>query len=245
MKKIILCAAVMLYSALACANDIIVTRDAKKIEASILLVSSSEVKYKEIDNPNGPTFILKTNEISSIIYQNGKVQLFHTSETQPKEEQVAMVALEQQKPQPQKASTTNDVPNIVRIDHDYFVGDREISQAELKNYYQKYCPQAYAQYKKGKGLIAGGSIIACAVSGATLGWTIAGCLPGSHRSLATTLGVTGALLVVDLGVSLPLIISGQKKANGAYDIYRHCQDKNEADFQMGVSENGLTFAISF
>lgn len=59
------------------AQDIIVTNDAQKIEAKILEVSKTEIKYKEKDNLEGPTFVLETKEISSIIYANGKVVLYN------------------------------------------------------------------------------------------------------------------------------------------------------------------------
>lgn len=58
------------------AQDIIVTRDSKRIEAKILEVSSSEVKYKEASNADGPTFVLNTSEINTIIYSNGSVKVF-------------------------------------------------------------------------------------------------------------------------------------------------------------------------
>lgn len=58
------------------AQDVIITTDAKKIEAKILEVSKSEIKYKEHDNLDGPTFILPADEISSVIYSNGKVVLY-------------------------------------------------------------------------------------------------------------------------------------------------------------------------
>lgn len=77
MKKtlfiIILCA----LSSLIWAQDIIVTRDAKRIEAKILEVSKSEVKYKDWSNTEGPTFVLDTREITSVVYSNGSVQLFN------------------------------------------------------------------------------------------------------------------------------------------------------------------------
>lgn len=80
MKKLFLFVA-LFVSTWAFAGDIIVTHDSKKIDAKILEVSKSEIKYKEIDNLDGPTFILEISEISSIIYDNGKVQLY---ESQPK-----------------------------------------------------------------------------------------------------------------------------------------------------------------
>ncbi len=60
------------------AQDIIITKDAQKIEAKILEVSSSEIKYKKQSNLEGPTFILGVEELNSIIYANGEVQVFNT-----------------------------------------------------------------------------------------------------------------------------------------------------------------------
>lgn len=56
--KVIWTMAILLCVTVSWAQDVIVTTDAKKIEAKILEVSKSEIKYKESDNPDGPTFIL-------------------------------------------------------------------------------------------------------------------------------------------------------------------------------------------
>lgn len=77
MKKLILIACALVASITLFAQDIIVTKEAKKIEAKILEVSKTEIKYKELDNLDGPTFILGTEDINSIIYSNGKVALFN------------------------------------------------------------------------------------------------------------------------------------------------------------------------
>ena len=76
-NKFLLCALALMTSLLALAQDIIVTTDAKKIEAKILEVSKAEIKYKELDNLDGPTFIIEASEISSVIYSNGKVVLYN------------------------------------------------------------------------------------------------------------------------------------------------------------------------
>ncbi|GEM_PF-6137615 len=59
------------------AQDIIITNQAKKIDANILEISASSIKYKEFDNLNGPTFVLNVDEINSIIYSNGRVVLYN------------------------------------------------------------------------------------------------------------------------------------------------------------------------
>ena len=73
MKRNILFLIILLVSILMQAQDIVITKDAKKLNVKILEVSKSEIKYKEIDNLEGPTFILETSEIVSIIYSNGNV----------------------------------------------------------------------------------------------------------------------------------------------------------------------------
>ena len=84
MKKILCCVCVLIVALYSFCQDIIVTNDAQEIEAKILEVSKSEIKYKEKDYLNGPTFILDVNEVHSIIYANGKVVLYNqTSEIKP------------------------------------------------------------------------------------------------------------------------------------------------------------------
>jgi len=87
LNKFMLCLAAVLLATAMSAQDIIVTMDAKKIEAKILEVSQTEIKYKEKNYLDGPTFILETNKISSIIYGNGQVVLYNQPESpeeQPK-----------------------------------------------------------------------------------------------------------------------------------------------------------------
>lgn len=62
------------------AQDIIVTKDAKKIEAKILEVSKNEIKYKEFNYLDGPTFVLGVEDINTIIYANGKVELYSNND---------------------------------------------------------------------------------------------------------------------------------------------------------------------
>ena len=64
------------------AVDVIITNDSRKIDARIIEVSKTEIKYKEVSNPDGPTFILSTDEISSVIYSNGTVQVYNNASKQ-------------------------------------------------------------------------------------------------------------------------------------------------------------------
>ena len=83
MKKLLSIFTISLLSVCVFAQDIIVTNKAQKIDAKILEVSTLEIRYKELDNLDGPTFILRVDEINSIIYANGKVVLYN----QPKSDE--------------------------------------------------------------------------------------------------------------------------------------------------------------
>ena len=39
-------------------------------------IGSAEVKYKEFSNPDGPIYVLETDRIIKIVYENGKVEKF-------------------------------------------------------------------------------------------------------------------------------------------------------------------------
>jgi hypothetical protein len=58
------------------AQDKIYRQNGKVIEAKIIEVGSSEIKYKEYKNPDGPIYILETDRIKKIVYENGKEEKF-------------------------------------------------------------------------------------------------------------------------------------------------------------------------
>ena len=67
------------------AQDIIVTKDSKRIDAKIEEIGTTEIKYRKANNPNGPLFVMLVSEVESIIYENGEVQSFSQSSKVKKE----------------------------------------------------------------------------------------------------------------------------------------------------------------
>ncbi|MBO7596957.1 MAG: hypothetical protein J6T70_07935 [Bacteroidales bacterium] len=64
------------YGEVCLSQDIIITRDGQKIEANIVEIDDTQIKYKKTSNPDGPAFVLKNEKIQSIIYKNGELQMF-------------------------------------------------------------------------------------------------------------------------------------------------------------------------
>ena len=95
MKKSILLLAIIILSLGAYAGDIIVLTNKTRIDAKILEISDTEVKYKKASNLNGPTFVQKTDQISIIIYENGEYTSFEHKE---EAKEVPVEKKEEQKP---------------------------------------------------------------------------------------------------------------------------------------------------
>lgn len=58
------------------AQDIVVTIDSKSIKTKVLEINDQEIRYKDFENLEGPTYVMKRTEIHMIVYQNGKVENF-------------------------------------------------------------------------------------------------------------------------------------------------------------------------
>lgn len=82
MKKLIVLLMGLVIASLSFAQDIIVCKDSKRIDAKIIEVGQNEIKYKKFDFQDGPTFSINVNDISSIIYSNGDVAAFNSSTSQ-------------------------------------------------------------------------------------------------------------------------------------------------------------------
>ena len=77
---------IALFGFNAMAQDVIITKDGKKINSTVIEVNENDIRYKLFENLTGPTYFLKKSEIASIMYENGYVDVFNmnTSTSTPK-----------------------------------------------------------------------------------------------------------------------------------------------------------------
>ncbi len=72
----------MLFIVFACfitavnAQDKIYRKNGKVVEAKIIEVGASEVKYKNFTEADGPVYVLETDRIKKIVFSDGKTQTF-------------------------------------------------------------------------------------------------------------------------------------------------------------------------
>ncbi|MDR0456173.1 MAG: hypothetical protein LBH20_05770 [Treponema sp.] len=61
------------------AQDLIVLKNGDMIEAKIMEISPSEIRYKRIDNLDGPMIIIPKVNVLSIRYENGTTEIINTA----------------------------------------------------------------------------------------------------------------------------------------------------------------------
>ena len=84
MKKLIFFLSLLFtFSIAGNSQDKIYRNNGKIIEAKVIEIGSSEIKYKEFNNQDGPVYVLETDRIKKIVYQNGKVETFEDNLKDP------------------------------------------------------------------------------------------------------------------------------------------------------------------
>jgi hypothetical protein len=84
MRKVLFFAAIFFcLSQVGKSQDRIYRHNGKIIDAKIVEIGSSEIKYREFSNPEGPIYVLETDRIKKIVFENGKEQKFQDNMKDP------------------------------------------------------------------------------------------------------------------------------------------------------------------
>ena len=75
-KLLIVCILLLPIAGTLKAQDIIVTKEGKDIQAKVLEITETEIKYLDFENQDGPTYTLNKANVVLIRYQNGKNEVF-------------------------------------------------------------------------------------------------------------------------------------------------------------------------
>ncbi|MDR2231877.1 MAG: hypothetical protein LBE56_01995 [Tannerella sp.] len=138
MKRFLMLAGCMITFTCACfAQDVIVTRDSRKIEALVIQVNEDNVRYKRYEKPNGPTFVLQKSDIVTILYQNGNVETFEASNPGTQRATSTPVQRPVQSYQPQQQTQRATQPNPYQTQNQRTAQSNQYSQYQdavyLKN----------------------------------------------------------------------------------------------------------------
>jgi hypothetical protein len=76
MKNLILPAILFFSVTTTHAQDKILRKNGQKLTVKIIEVGSTDIRYKNLDDPDGPVYVLERDRISKIEFANGKVEKF-------------------------------------------------------------------------------------------------------------------------------------------------------------------------
>lgn len=225
--------------------DVIIKTNSEKIEALIQEVSDVELRFKKANNPNGPTFVLKLDEVASILYANGEVQaITHKSPSAGN-----FVA------EPSQPIPGGRLQHI--SDNTYSINGESLSGKELEYFLQRNCPQAFNYYKVQKSTEnAGWSFLVLGpVLCLPVGLTLYACsvsVSGRYYSVDEDMLISGAFFM-GLGsamtvASIPMIACGHVNKQKVDEVYNmHCARRSafNPELKLTAGANGLGLALAF
>lgn len=242
MKKILTLAFAILcmVSVFAADNvDIIIKMNSEKIEAFIQEVSDTEIRYKKANNPNGPMFIIKMDEVSSILYANGEVQAV------------------EHKAQPQQYGGyygnnygfAGANGPMQRVGNDVFmIEGKQLKGRELLFFLQKTCPQAYNYRRSWQSCEVGGWCLFGIGLGLSLGVGL-GCFLAEPTYTAYRIGIAfmaaGGAMTIG---SIPMIACGnvyKKRVDEVFNTYCVRPQAFQPELKLTSGVNGLGLALAF
>jgi len=78
------------------AQELIVLRNGNMIEARVLEISPTEIRYKHFDHLDGPTIVILAADVLSIRYENGRIETINAiSATEQRNTQTVNTAIDQ------------------------------------------------------------------------------------------------------------------------------------------------------
>ena len=238
-------------SVVAAEYDLIIKTNSEKIEALIQEVSDTELRYKKANNPNGPMFVIKLSEVSSIVYANGEVQAIeHKAQpVQPQNQQgvygIGRGYYGYNVYGGYYGAPTGQVTGALqRVDNNHYMIDgHTMDGRELKYFLAQTCPIAYNYYKTWENVeIAGWTLMANGLAVLIIG----AALIDTDELTSICMMIPGAALALS---SVPLVACGnvyKKRVDQVYNV--RCGNTNMAsnlELKLNASSNGLGLALSF
>lgn len=88
MKTLLLLSFSLLCTISVFSQDVIFTRSGDKIEAKVVEITTTTIKYKNFDQPDGPVRNIEKSDVKEIIYEDGQWDKFDEKETKVEEKKV-------------------------------------------------------------------------------------------------------------------------------------------------------------
>ena len=224
-------------------HDLIITNSSERIDAVIIEVTSTEIKYKQADFQTGPTFVLAKSEIASIIYSNGQVQTFQQQaaqsvQQQPQYQQPVYQGNSYYGAQPAMQARAQ-MGHLTCIGNDIYLDGRPLTAYQYAELLRRNCPPAYNEYRSGLIMqYCGWSFLGAGIPLMAIGlWMAIDWDDYFWCMAATGMAFTTA--------SIPLLAVGYPRAKKSHQTYNQYSMGYPITLNMQASENGVGLALNF
>lgn len=221
MKKIAIFLVSLLFGYVLPAQDIITKNDGTDIQAKVMEIGQSEVKYKKFSNPDGPVYTISLSDILMITYANGEREMYN--DTQKESQNITAF--------PQGLMTYNYWSGKISV------GGETIPH-EMEEMY--FSPEDYALFKRGKSLSTVGAIVEI-VGAFPFGYGIGGLAFGNDTDATIPMVIGGGVAVIG---GLLLTVFGESRKTSAVSHYNSGL-AFQPKFHFGGTPNGVGLAIVF
>ena len=189
MKKILFILALVASAISMMAQDVIVKSNEEKVIAKIVEISSTQVKFLDVNMPDGPTFVLNTDEIATIIFANGQVKVYDHAN--------------------QKSVVKQEVPQTAML---YRTGNRYTYNGNMMKgdayavFLKNNCAEAYNLYQHGHSV-------------STVGWVLLGVGVGLDIGFSWWLPYSGWVGLACEIACIPTLIVGYTQMHRSADLF--------------------------
>lgn len=221
MKKFILFLVAICVATVLFAQDVIVTIDGQQISAKILEISSSEIKYLDFNNQDGPVYVLSIQEILSFQLANGDVKSY--------ERKAAPVFVETTT----TAKQSHNASYLIRTGNRYHYNGIEMRGDVYANFLKNNCTEAYTKYQKGRTI-------------STVGWILLGVGVGLDLGFSWWVPYTGYIGLACEIACIPTLIVGYSQMHSSVEIFNvSCGRSSMVSWSVTASQNGVGLALNF
>lgn len=219
MKKLFILLVSLLFGYVMSAQDIITKNDGTDIQAKVLEVEQSQVKYKKYSNLEGPTYTISISDILMITYENGEREMYNSNKESDKKSVL-----------PQGVMTLNPWSGKISVDG---------VTIEKEMWDRFFTPEDLQLYSSGNTISIVGGVLMC-IGALPMGYSLGYMATSGDDSMMGLLIGGGAAFI---GGALVSIIgsSKMKKAISNYNSALAFQP----EFHIGATPNGVGIALAF
>lgn len=213
------------------AQDIIHTTDGDSIIAKVEIIREQEITYHRQDNLTGPAYVLPTEQVSYITYENGMTEHF----TSHKAEEITGNSNQDNRRQ---------TPFVTRSGNTYYYQNEVMDKQTYLRFLKQNCSLAYTEANKGLNMANVGWGLFAVGLGLDLGVTIGLLAQGGTSPIVSVFSWIGSCCEI---ASIPILAVGYAKMHKSVDIYNmQCTTaRNQPYWSIQTSQNGIGLALNF